>query len=133
MYRGWDVHQYTSNIRARLRDEHASTATPYPVPAALMRDIAAVMGNKAALGNISRHTTPDGWLRDPELGPQHNFLWLLDRVWNKVKHNQSDLKEHFNETMDTIGTTCIQGITHRIYSDYVAICDDTEPLFSVAK
>jgi hypothetical protein len=93
--------------------------------AVLLTELRQRYGNKRALQNMQsrfRH----GWIKDPDL-PALNSSILLRAVWDKVKEKDDDsMYQHFGETLDTIGGTCIQGVSHRLFLDYVAIMEDEE-------
>ena len=69
------------------------------------------------LHNMASHFH-DGVIVDPEL-PGFNGASLFLYVWSRVK--VLDAYDMFYETALAIGTTCIQGISHRLIGDWVAI------------
>ena len=64
----------------------------------------------------------NGYILDPEL-PKVNSAMILVLIWDQIK-DDTVLCKHFSETLKQIGNTCIQGISHRLIIDYVALYND---------
>lgn len=109
-------HQYMPNLVAtygeRLSTEEFSS---------ILEEMNRIYGNKVTYSNL-RNVFRDGCIRDPEV-PGMNFALVLKATWEKVKTDPS-LTRHFGETLDDIGSLCIQGVTHRLFIDYVALVED---------
>lgn len=91
----------------------------------LMSEISNEYKNhKAPIDNIKMNFK-NGFILDPHL-PKINFAKVLKVLWEEIKTNQDNkiLLSHFSETLKQIGKTCIQGITHRIMIDYIALYND---------
>jgi hypothetical protein len=58
----------------------------------------------------------DGVLTDPDLHPTMNFIWLIKHI-----HDDEIYKDYIEETLNEIGETCVQGITHRLMMLYCLI------------
>ena len=69
-----------------------------------------------------RRVFRNGFIQDPQL-PGLNTAVMLLELWKLIKGSE-DGRKHFKETLDWIGGTCIQGVTHRVFIDYVAISQD---------
>jgi len=65
----------------------------------------------------------NGWIRDPKISTV-NFAHIFVVVWRIVQRksrSSDDLYEHFSETLNDIGSTCVQGISHRLFMDYILL------------
>lgn len=127
MYRGDNVHAYTSDIKEML--PKLRLLIDQMVPAninynELFEEIEHKLGRKDAIQNIknsSVYAQGSHTLKDNDL-EGIDCLHLLFVVWQYVKDNPS-LQAHFSATLDQVGMTCIQGISHRIIGDIVACTD----------
>lgn len=60
---------------------------------------------------------------DPEL-PGVNCAVLLKLTWIKLKQlNEPTLFLHFKETLYQIGSTCLVGISHRLFMDFIVFIE----------
>lgn len=133
-YKGYNVHAYTKDIRRVLPrwlpiiSEVVGNASSldHREFARLLIDIQRRLGNKPALQNIRKAYNPRArppGIRDPDL-PGLDSALLLKAVWVLVQEtNDASVYGHFAETLDQIGNTCMQGITHRLFGDFVALAD----------
>ena len=128
MYKGWDVHAYTSilleiiqnnpeymfieTISQELFDQTLNDITQY------------VRSNKAQSTLNSMKQLYDPILKgyfDPEL-QNLNIPLLLYHTWNLVKHfNDNSIYNGFDELLTDIGNTCIQGHSHRLLFYYIGL------------
>ena len=122
IYHGIDIHAYTNDIRAALNEKYTE---PHWRDAMQTKDIIELLSSiklkyprHIGVKNI-RQCIANGRLLDPELPPV-NFLFILKQLWSNIQASGSFA--HFKETLDQIGTTCRQGVTHRIYIDWLAFC-----------
>jgi len=122
---GYDVHAHTQFMRAKfLTPEYLKlfSGTVDLVP--IIEEIGTKYQNMShpALINI-RNVYRSGTIVDPDL-PGLNIAVVLVAVWHRVKElNDDSAFIHFKETLDEIGGTCIQGISHRLLFDYFALCN----------
>lgn len=125
-YHGYNVHDYTQKMRQisqELPPHHMRILVEPSIFSNCMREMRALYGNKVALHNMSTQYT-NGWIRDRDL-PGVNVAAVVIDLWTLLNRSQEPtLFAHFSETLDTIGATCIQGISHRIIWDYITICRD---------
>lgn len=121
VYRGYDVHAYTSQIaQACGADTTLTGELTDEVFQSLLGDLERRLGPKPAYQNFRQHYRA-GAIRDPEL-PGVNVAVLLQKVWERVQRAADEsMQRHFAETLDDIGMTCIQGISHRLFLDYQAL------------
>lgn len=137
-YRGRDLHAYTGDLRSRLDQYTDYLYSQYPrtVPQDLWDDVLSVVHKQCgpsvapALHNMNQHFK-DGQLLNPEL-PGMNFAVMFVALWNLVlKHHaeNSNIIAHFRETLEDIGSTCLAGVTDRLFADYIALhpLDDKFP------
>lgn len=127
IWRGSDIHQYTDTVRqqavARQSDIISLNGGVETVGAdefvALLSEIESVCGPKVTYSNLMKnYVASTGWIKDNEV-PQLNSAVLLKLLWQRSKGDDS-LRGHFNETLDQIGATCIQGISFRLFMDFLA-------------
>ena len=132
IYVGCDIHAYTKQICmvAEKYKEDFSGKVNSDTFECILGEMFAAYGPKVAYINF-RQNYRDGSIIDPEV-PVINVAVLLYKLWNQVKDSEknsqgpitesSSFKVHFNQTLDDIGMTCIQGISHRLLIDFVAFC-----------
>lgn len=123
IYHGDNVHSYTNQIRSLLptyRDFVDGVLTDDDWQS-LVKQLREKYGNHPAIQNMCRHFK-NGRITDPQL-KELNTAILLQELWDLIKDVPA-LSNHFKETLDTIGSTCIQGISHRIFIDFVATWND---------
>lgn len=120
MYRGYDIHSYTAAIKVILDDKYSEDKWKTPLETklteTLFEEIKQTYPDKPALSNIKKHTI-NNELVDARLG-KINILQVLFQLWQLIKKHQA--YDHFSETLDHIGNTCLQGISHRIIIDFAA-------------
>jgi hypothetical protein len=123
IYYGTDIHTYTPLIKELLVSQYSDVVWNKPMDeneyTALMDELTEQFNKHPAITNIQRFTK-NGTLVDPQLG-ETNFIRILHQLWKRVK--QLGQVDHFKETLDQIGDTCIQGISHRILIDWVALSE----------
>jgi hypothetical protein len=126
-YAGTDVHAYTQYIRRQMQQWLPGLTEQYgvTVDASEFEQILLEMENrygyKPTFHNM-RQAFRDGWIVDPQVS-ELNSATLLKALWcNLQKNDEPSAHAHFAETLDQIGTTCIQGISHRLFHDYLAFC-----------
>jgi hypothetical protein len=124
IYLGGGVHEYTNQIKALL-PEYLQKLIKEKLTdeewAKLVAEMKIHYGNHKAIINMGRNFR-NGFIVDPHL-PGLNSAVLLQELW-KVVHASPDARKHFKETLDWIASTCIQGVSHRLFIDYVAISSD---------
>lgn len=127
-YRGRDVHAYTQYMRAVVPTHHENLVKkigPRLTPEEVLwleADMRNKYGNKEAFPNIF-HKMQTGYLADHDV-PNINFALFLWALWEILKKTKEEsLFNQFGETLDHIGSTCVQGITHRVFCDYIAIAE----------
>lgn len=77
---------------------------------------------KPPLENIMR-AYHDGMIMDSQL-PNINFAVLLYAIWYWIRKHDSYV--WFRDMLLDIGTTCLNGITHRLLLNYIVILDHHE-------
>lgn len=130
IYLGDDIHAYTHQVNQTVRTHLAEQSQSQSQSATsiteldlqlILTELEQQFGPKPAYANI-RNVSRNGKIIDPEVSDL-NITLVLKIVWNKIKElNDPSTFRHFNETLDQIGMTCIQGISHRIFIDYIAFC-----------
>jgi hypothetical protein len=89
----------------------------------IMQEMEKTYGPKVTYSNL-RKVYQKGWIRDPQVSGINSAV-LLKAVWTLVKDKgEESMYKHFSETLDEIGATCIQGCSHRLFIDYVALTED---------
>lgn len=122
IYIGDNIHSYTSYIKEKI--PRYFTEINIKISGEdwdnLKKELLESYQNHLAIRNII-NSYKDNFIRDPEI-PNINFAIILLQLWQLIKIN--NLENYFKETLDWIASTCIQGVTHRIFIDYVALYDD---------
>lgn len=120
MYKGDNIHAYTSDIERVLESIFESKWTsPFSEYRILLSELEQHYPNKPAILNIKSQVRDD-CLFDPELVQGTiNILFLLGELWCFAKNNNEF--RTFETMLDEISSTCIQGISHRVIMNYVAI------------
>ena len=121
-YKGDNIHSYTEIIK-KLIDKHFDDKFYQSIDNKSWESLLLELhlkfpDKKIPLANIYKYYK-NGYLLDPQL-PKVNIAIILVKIFNFIKTND-DLTNHFRETLEQIGTTCIQGISHRLIIDYIAI------------
>ena len=138
IYIGSDIHAYTSQINkvAERYREILSGKIDSDKFETLLTEMLAAYGPKDTFVNL-KNVFHEGFITDPEV-PTITVAILLEKVWSQVKESErneakenaqqqpitSSLKAHFDQTLNDISMTCIQGISHRLFIDFVAFCTD---------
>lgn len=134
---GWDVHAYTNQMRAILPTvneilDDKMHRIPNHIGREHMNIIIQQIQNhygprvSVACSNIMKcyQTKPIPGIFDHELVGV-DFARVLLYLWLHVtKVNDPSLYAHFGETLENIGATCLQGVTHRLLVDFVAVSDN---------
>jgi hypothetical protein len=123
-YLGYDVHSYTAVFHAQL----PSILATLPQDKVTLQELDLLIdrmtmwyGPKVAFLNIRQSYDPQVcMIVDPHL-PGLDSAIVLRQLCNHLQAQQDpSLFHHFGETLDDIGMTCRQGITHRLLVDYLA-------------
>lgn len=123
-YLGYDVHSYTEVFRSQL----PSILTHLPRDKVTLQELDHLIdtmmlwyGPKPAFLNIRQsYDLETCMIADPHL-PGLDSAIVLRQLCNHLHAQQNpSLFHHFGETLDDIGMTCRQGITHRLLVDYLA-------------
>lgn len=130
-YRGNDLHAYTPYLQTRLSTYINDFKMNYPQSVqpqewiSLMTILQDKYGNDVtpALNNISQYyNSVTGSIQTPEL-PGMNFAVVLMALWNYIVNQSNEdqsLSDHFKQTLQDIGTTCLAGVTDRLFADWIA-------------
>jgi hypothetical protein len=116
-YHGWDVHSYTELLQQILPELHISNDKfPSDQFNSLLGEIEQKYGRSImpCMNNIMNSYYKDERISDPDL-PNINFCYILNDLYLNsadvgVKLDDNLLKE----TLEEIGGTCLQGLTHRL-------------------
>lgn len=128
VWKGYNIHRYTSDIAGQLEPVLIRLQRTYPNgvnKTEFMRTLEQLKcqyGNLPAIANLQRnYNEVTRTISDPTL-PNLNSAAVLHAIWRRVQElNDSSIHAHFLETLIDIGSTCIQGISHRLLDDYLAI------------
>ena len=122
VYTNDNVHSYTQYIRQVLptfSNYELHKELLYEEFLEVLNELHKFYGLKVTYDNF-RNTYRNGFIIDPEV-PGLNSAIVLKLLWDQLKKlNEPSAFRHFNETLDQIGTTCIQGISHRLFLDFLA-------------
>lgn len=124
IYIGYNIHNYTMqivNIIPKFFGETAYKKADIKTWNNSLTEIKKRYSNHIAIKNIERNFN-NGFIKDPEI-PNLNSAIVLLIIWDTIKNNDI-MCRHFLETLNEIGNTCIQGISHRLIMDYIAIHND---------
>lgn len=125
IYNGYNIHNYTKQIidiipkyfgnivYGKINNKKWNN---------ILIEIKKTIPNYQTIQNINKNFK-NGYIIDPEL-PKINIAIILVLIWEQIK-NDTILCKHFSETLQQIGNTCIQGISHRLIIDYIAMYNDT--------
>jgi hypothetical protein len=118
VYLGTDIHAYTHQMN-QIKPSTQSDPISDMEFQSILQDMQQVYGSKAAFTNL-KNVYRQGFILDPEV-PHTNFALILQQLWMKLRDlNEDSAYRHFGETLDQIGMTCIQGVTHRLMIDHHA-------------
>ena len=124
IYIGYDIHNYTShvvNIIPKYFGEIIYKKIDIKTWNKSLNEIKKKYNNHIALKNIEKNFI-NGFIKDPDI-PELNLAIVLLILWDTIKNNDI-IQNHFLETLNEIRNTCIQGISHRLIIDYIAIYND---------
>ena len=124
IYHGYNIHSYTKQVISiipRYFGDIAFSKVDNEKWKSVLLEIEKKISNSQAIQNIKRNFS-NGRIIDPEL-PKVNSAMILVLIWDQIK-NDIFLCKHFSETLKQVGNTCIQGISHRLIIDYVALYND---------
>ena len=124
IYIGYNIHNYTSqivNIIPKFFEKIFYKKANVKTWNKSLTEIKKKYNNHIAIKNIERNFN-NGFIKDPEI-PELNSAIVLLVIWDTIKNNNI-MCHHFLETLNEIGNTCIQGISHRLIIDYIAIYND---------
>ncbi len=128
-WRGYNIHAYTSEIQTQIQSEIPKLISMYgnvvlnDVFESILCEMSQKYGPKVTYSNL-RNNYKQGWIRDPEL-PGRNSAILLQAIWDILKSkDEARLYRHFNEKLNNIGSTCLAGVTNRLFMDYIAFTRD---------
>jgi hypothetical protein len=125
-YHGYNIHSYEQDM-APVVNKHVPVMTELYGTVVepeefekILTELEQRYGPMVTYSNL-RNTYRDKCIRDPRF-PGLNSAVTLKAMWSKVKTlNDDSIYKHFNETLIQIGSTCIQGISMRLFMDYVTI------------
>lgn len=118
VYLGTDIHAYTHQMN-QIKPSTQSDPISDMEFQSILKDMQQVYGSKVAFTNL-KNVYRQGFILDPEV-PHTNFALILKQLWMKLRDlNEDSAYKHFGETLDQIGMTCIQGVTHRLMIDHHA-------------
>ena len=121
IYAGYDIHAYTSQLQKMGITAFSDGVLSETAFRDILEEMEKTLGPKPAYVNF-RNVYRAGFITDPEL-PHINVALVLETVWKRVTQlDDPSIYRYFSETLDQIGMTCIQGISHRLYMDYQALC-----------
>jgi hypothetical protein len=124
VYIGCNIHNYTSqlvNILPNFFGKIAYEQVDIKTWNKSLNEIKKKYSNHIAIKNIERNFN-NCFIKDPAI-PNLNTASVLLIIWDTIKNNDM-MCLHFLETLNEIGNTCIQGISHRLIIDYIAIYND---------
>ena len=129
LWKGTNIHLYTpmlqqvlnnGEILSKLESQYGRMVTEETFET-ILKDLTKKYGSKPTYSNLKTNFKK-GFIRDPEL-PGLNSAVLLQALWAQLEPSKdASLHQHFNETLNEIGVTCIQGISHRLLMDYLVLC-----------
>lgn len=126
----WDVHYWTPQIRASAETYQAQVQRVFGthINPLLFQYILSDLGQRLgtsvtpALNNLAQAYDPQRQgVYDTDV-PNLNFAVVLYALWGFLQYDaQVDAStwKHFRETLEQIGMTCRQGITHRLWQDFL--------------
>lgn len=130
IYKGTDVHAYTIDIKQRINDLPDVLKGNMKGKAFddLIKNLKLTYRStktESFFLNIEKSFT-NNRIQDPEL-PNINFALVLSECWNMIQLLYPEARKSFinffEETITQIGGTCVQGISHRLLSDYFVLID----------
>lgn len=124
-YRGWDVHAYTRDIQSQLhsvlpimtRQTQTNTKPVTDILLEVQAYYSNHLGACTGLANIRKSLA----MHDPDLCGVPVDL-LFTSTWLSVcGANDPSLYALFGEILGDIGDTCLQGVTHRLFTVWKAL------------
>lgn len=129
IWHGVNIHAYTHQINQMVSKYVPELTQKYGKKVEqlefneLLEQLEKTYGSKVTYSNL-RKVYKNGWIVDPQVRSMNSAI-LLKAVWEKVKDKGDEsIYRHFSETLDEIGATCIQGVSFRLFIDYVALTED---------
>lgn len=130
MYKGWDVHSYTSDFFAQLREYAFFNDTTNAFVSHLTRIIAAHLHqrhlytapvNVALKKIVQRHQVRQHGYRDVQL--QNINITLLLNALHKlvIRIDDASTWKLFAEALSDTNGTCTQGDSHRLAATYLGL------------
>lgn len=134
MYNGWDVHSYSKDWAPILTANHPfllerisslefeTTCTEiktYYSKSVIVQSTLEKFKNRFKTENTKvEEKEVEGGYYDSDLG-KVNCAKLLVETWKKIKQLKEDsLYQLFEETLNDINNTCVQGDSHRLFALY---------------
>ena len=131
MYKGWDVHSYTSDFRQVIQSLEIPAKVDPAANATLIGELKAKYAGKSkaleaiAKMNLRYNADRQGYV-DPALSGV-NVSGILQKTWETVKGEEDEsVFAGFGGILADIGGTCIQGDSHRLLSYWIALRRDRE-------
>lgn len=128
IWHGENIHAYTKQVNLTIPQYLPQIYGKYGEKLSLenlnllLAEFQKKYGPKVTYSNI-RNVFANGEIFDKD-APQLNSAILLQAIWDILcEKNEESLFRHFGETLDQIGSTCIVGVSHRLFMDYVAFVE----------
>jgi len=140
----WDVHYWTPVIRTSVNLHQTQVQQVFGTHMNpllfrhILEDLAQILGVviQPALQNLGQaYDVARQGIFDSDL-PSLNFAVVLYAIWGFLKYDKqvdASTWQHFRETLEQIGSTCRQGITHRLWLDFLVFLTPPEPTSSFLK
>jgi hypothetical protein len=130
-YKGWDVHAYTNAWLPTVKKHSQAFAAPIDQKdfQKMLQDISKRYAPRKlnALHKIARlYQSKIGGYFDPQFN-NINVARLLASTWSLVSTvNNEDVFQGFYETLQDVGTNCVQGDSHRLFAYWIALERSTD-------
>jgi hypothetical protein len=130
-YRGDNIHSYTSYIRER-QDIVNKKLHPYERTQFLQcwqEAVEKYYSNTSTSSDNNLNNIKNGLENilatseqlDQEVQDLH-IGQLFQNIWKRLlEFNEPSMFSHFKETIEQIGNTCIQGVSHRLFEDAIVL------------
>ena len=125
MYKGWNTHAYTDDWKAVIGGVTLfQAATGQKDYLQTLEELEKKYGKLPAFPKFRRLYTPKlGGYMDSKFG-NVNVATLLVATWKKVKSlAEPSIYRGFGEILQDIGTTCVQGDSHRLFAYWTGITE----------
>lgn len=130
-YVGWDTHAYSAQFKKSMEERNLDFMAP--VESKEWDTMVAELNNCYSHDNCALRAirTQNDRIKSSEKGVMiDSDLYRCDlarimlETWKTVKNlNDNSLFKGFGEILCDIGSTCLQGATHRLLTYYVALTD----------